>query len=41
MVSIELLIPAVISYCTSPPSYMMLSLACDFVRLFGHPSLVM
>jgi hypothetical protein len=38
---VELLSPAVISCRTSLPSYMMLSLACVFMRVFGLPSLVM
>jgi hypothetical protein len=38
---VELLSPVVISYRASLPSYMMLSLACVFVRVFGIPSLVM
>jgi hypothetical protein len=38
---VELLSPTVISCRTSLPSYMMLSLACVFVRVFSLPSLVM
>jgi hypothetical protein len=33
--------PAVMSVVQVFPSYMMLSLACVFVRVFGLPSLVM
>jgi hypothetical protein len=40
VVSIELLSPVVISYHASIPSYMILSLTCVFVRVFGLPSLV-
>jgi hypothetical protein len=38
---VDLLSPTVISHRRSLPSYMMLSLACVFVRVFGLPSLVM
>jgi hypothetical protein len=38
---VDLLIPAAISHRTSLPSYMMLSLACVFVRVFGLSSLMM
>jgi hypothetical protein len=38
---VYLLSPTVISCRTSLPSYMMLSLACVFVRVFDLPSLVM
>jgi hypothetical protein len=38
---IDLLSPAVMSVIQVFPSYMMLSLACVFVRVFGLPSLVM
>jgi hypothetical protein len=38
---VDLLSPAVMSVVQVFPSYMMLSLACVFVRVFGLPSLVM
>jgi hypothetical protein len=38
---VGLLSPAVMSVIQVFPSYMMLSLACVFVRVFGLPSLVM
>jgi hypothetical protein len=38
---VDLLSPAVISRRTSLLSYMMLSLTCVFVRVFGLPCLVM
>jgi hypothetical protein len=38
---VELLSHAVISCHTSLPSYMMLSFACVFMRVFDLPSLVM
>jgi hypothetical protein len=38
---VDLVISAIISHCTSLLSYMMLSLACVFVRVFGLPSLMM
>jgi hypothetical protein len=38
---VDLLSPAVLSVIQVFPSYMMLSLACVFVRVFGLPSLVM
>jgi hypothetical protein len=38
---VDLLSPAVMSVVQVFPSYMMLSLACVFVRAFGLPSLVM
>jgi hypothetical protein len=38
---VDLLSPAVMSVIQVFPSYMMLSLACVSVRLFGLPSLVM
>jgi hypothetical protein len=38
---VDLLSPAIISVVQVFPSYMMLSLACVFVRVFGLPSLVM
>jgi hypothetical protein len=38
---IDLLSPAVMRVVHVFPSYMMLSLACVFVRVFGLPSLVM
>jgi hypothetical protein len=38
---VDLLSPVVMSVVQVFPSYMMLSLACDFVRVFGLPSLVM
>jgi hypothetical protein len=37
---IDLLSPAVMSVVQVFPSYMILSLACVFVRVFGLPSLV-
>jgi hypothetical protein len=37
---VELLSPALISCRTSLSPYMMLSLACVFVRVFGLPSLM-
>jgi hypothetical protein len=39
--AVDLLSPAVMSVIQVFPSYMMLSLACVFVRVFGLPSLVM
>jgi hypothetical protein len=41
MVSIELLTPTFICCHTSLPSYMVLRFACDFVRVFGLPSIMM
>jgi hypothetical protein len=38
---VDLLNPAVMSVVQVFPSYMMWSLACVFVRVFGLPSLVM
>jgi hypothetical protein len=38
---VDLLSPAIMSVVQVFPSYMMLSLACVFVRVFGLPSLVM
>jgi hypothetical protein len=38
---VDFLSPAIINCRTSLPSYMMLSLACVFVRVFGFPSLMM
>jgi hypothetical protein len=38
---VDLLSPAVMSIIQVFPSYMMLSLPCVFVRVFGLPSLVM
>jgi hypothetical protein len=38
---VDLLSPIVMSVIQVFPSYMMLSLACVFVRVFGLPSLVM
>jgi hypothetical protein len=38
---VDLLSPAVMSVVQVFPSYMMLSLGCVFVRVFGLPSLVM
>jgi hypothetical protein len=38
---VDLLSPTVFSRHTSLPSYMILSLTCVFVRVFGPPSLVM
>jgi hypothetical protein len=38
---VDLFSPAVMSVIQVFPSYMMLSLACVFVRVFGLPSLVM
>jgi hypothetical protein len=38
---VDLLSPAVMSVVQVSPSYMMLSLACVFMRVFGLPSLVM
>jgi hypothetical protein len=38
---VDLLSPAVMSVVQVFPSYVMLSLACIFVRVFGLPSLVM
>jgi hypothetical protein len=38
---VDLLSPTIISCCTSLPSFMILSLACVVVRVFGLPSLVM
>jgi hypothetical protein len=38
---VDLLSPVVMSVVQVFPSYMMLSLACVFVRVFGLPSLVM
>jgi hypothetical protein len=38
---VDLLRPAVMSVVQVFPSYIMLSLACVFVRVFGPPSLVM
>jgi hypothetical protein len=38
---VDLLSPAVMSVVQVFPSYMMLSLACVFVRVFGLPSVVM
>jgi hypothetical protein len=38
---VDLFSPAVMSVVQVFPSYMMLSLACVFVRVFGLPSLVM
>jgi hypothetical protein len=38
---VNLLSPAVMSVVQVFPSYVMLSLACIFVRVFGLPSLVM
>jgi hypothetical protein len=38
---VDLLSPAVMRDVQVFPSYMMLSLACVFVRVFGLPSLVM
>jgi hypothetical protein len=38
---VDLLSPTVMSVVHVFPSYMMLSLACVFVRVFGLPSLVM
>jgi hypothetical protein len=38
---VDLLSPAVMSVVKVFPSYMMLSLACVLVRVFGLPSLVM
>jgi hypothetical protein len=37
---VELLSPAVVSYCTSLPYFMMLSLACGLVLSVGLPSVV-
>jgi hypothetical protein len=38
---VDLLSPAIMSVIQVFPSYMMLSLACVFVRVFGLPSPVM
>jgi hypothetical protein len=38
---VELLRPVVMSYHTSLPSFMLLSLACALVLRFGLPSIVM
>jgi hypothetical protein len=38
---VDLLSPAVMSVVQVFPSYMILSLACVFMRVFGLPSLVM
>jgi hypothetical protein len=38
---VDLLSPAVMSVVQVFPSYIMLSLTCVFVRVFGLPSLVM
>jgi hypothetical protein len=38
---VDLLSPTVLSVVQVFPSYMILSLACVFVRVFGLPSLVM
>jgi hypothetical protein len=38
---VDLFSPAVMSVIQVFPSYIMLSLACVFVRVFGLPSLVM
>jgi hypothetical protein len=38
---VDLLSPAVMSVVQVFPSYMKLSLACVFVRVFGLPSIVM
>jgi hypothetical protein len=38
---VDLLSPTVMSVIQVFPSYMILSLACVFVRVFGLPSLVM
>jgi hypothetical protein len=38
---VDLLSPAIISVIQVFPSYMMLSLACVFVRVFGLPSVEM
>jgi hypothetical protein len=38
---VELLSPTVMSVIQLFPSYMMLTLACVFMRVFGLPSLVM
>ena len=38
---VDLLSPTVMSVVQVFPSYMMLSLTCVFVRVFGIPSLVM
>jgi hypothetical protein len=37
---VELLSPAVVSYCTSLPYFMMLSLACGLVLSVGLPSVM-